>query len=256
VRHLIAVLLATSLTATVAAARPAKTASPPLPDTAIVTVGSGDEATQAFVAWPAKRAGAAGIVVAHEWWGLNSEIRDEARRLSREGYVVIVPDLYRGKTTTDPDAAREMARGLDEARALNDLAAAIGWLRGQPDMQKSKLGVVGFSMGGSLSQRLALAHPELLSAAVMFYGRPETDPAVLKTLAVPLQAHFGATDSTSTRADALKQSLTAAGKDAEVYVYPGAGHAFMNDEGASYHRDAARQAWARMLAFLQRHLRG
>jgi carboxymethylenebutenolidase len=97
--------------------------------------------------------------------------------------------------------------------------------------------------GGSLSQRLALAHPTAV-AAVLFYGRPETDPAVLKTLAVPLQAHFGATDSTSTRADALKQGLTVAGKDAEVYVYPGAGHAFMNDEAASYHRDAARQAWA------------
>jgi carboxymethylenebutenolidase len=239
-----------------AAPRGAKSPPPP-PDTAMVTLGSGEQTTQAFVAWPVKRAGAAGIVVVHESWGLNEQIRDVARRLSREGYVAIVPDLYHVRSATDPELAHELAHALDDTRALTDLAAAIEWLRGQPETQKSKLGVVGFCMGGGLSQRLALAHPEL-SAAVMFNGGPETDPAVLKALAVPLQAHFGATDREipPTRAEDLRRGLEAAGKEGEVYVYAGAGHAFMNDEGSSYHRDAARQAWARMLGFLQRHLRG
>ena len=256
-RNVIAALLALALTATAVAARPAKTAPPP-PDTAMVTVGTGDQATQAFVAWPAKRAGAAGIVVAHDRWGLDDQNREVARRLSREGYVAIVPDLYHGQVATDADAAQQLAASLDEGRALDDLTAAITWLREQPDMQKSKLGVVGFSVGGRLSEKLALAHPELLTAAVMFYGKPESDPEALKTLAVPLQAHFGATDSGNppSHADELRRGLQAAGKDAEVYVYPGAGHGFMSDGSPSFHRDAARQAWARMLAFFQRHLRG
>ena len=112
-------------------------------------------------------------------------------------------------------------------------------------------------MGGRISQLFAL-HSASLSAAVMFYGSPEIEPERLAALKAPLQGHFGAADQgidvvARGRAAHRAQGL---GKTADIYVYPGAGHAFMNEDGHSYHPDAARQAWARTLSFLQKYLKG
>ena len=235
--------------------RPAASASGAT-DTALVHVGPTDGGTNAFVAWPASRTNAPAIVVVHEWWGLNDQIRTLARRLAREGYVAIVPDLYHGQVASDPELAHELSRGLEGEAAMRDLDATVDWLKQQPGMAKSRIAVIGFCMGGGLSQALALHRPDL-SAAVMFYGSPVTEPDELKKLSAPLLAHFGATDRgiPPSRADDLRKGLKEAGKVGEVYVYPGAGHAFMNDTKPSYHADAARQAWARTLAFLQRHLK-
>jgi carboxymethylenebutenolidase len=226
-------------------------------DSSNVRLTSAAGGTGAFVAWPPGREPAPAIVVAHEWWGLNTQIRSIATRLAREGYVVIVPDLYHGKVADDPELAHELMRGLDENKAVTDLEAAASWLRTQPRVGKQKIGVVGFCMGGRLSQLMGL-HGTQVWAVVMFYGRPETDPATLAKLHAPLQAHFGAEDRGigSDQTDALKAGLAKAGKAGEVYVYPGAGHAFMNDTRPSYHADAARLAWARTLQFFQKHLKG
>jgi carboxymethylenebutenolidase len=111
-------------------------------------------------------------------------------------------------------------------------------------------------MGGRLSQLFAMdtAH---VAAAVMFYGRPVTDSTKLAMLSGPLQAHFGAEDQGIgiARVGEFKSALEKAGKSAEVYIYPGAGHAFMHEGRPSYHPDAARQAWARTLSFLQKYLK-
>ena len=231
--------------------------SPAGRDSSNVRLTSATGGTGAFVAWPAGRDPAPGIVVAHEWWGLNTQIRTIARRLAKEGYVVIVPDLYHGKVADDPELAHTLMRGLDENKAVTDLEAAAAWLRAQPRVGKQRIGVVGFCMGGRFSQLLALRNTQL-AAAVMFYGRPETDPETLAKLHAPLQAHFGAEDQGigSDQTDALQAGLAKAGKPGEVYVYHGAGHAFMNDMRPSYHPDAARLAWARTLQFFQKHLKG
>jgi carboxymethylenebutenolidase len=208
------------------------------------------------VAWPAGKAEAPAVVVVHEWWGLNTQIRGIARRLAQEGYVAIVPDLYHGKVADDPELAHELSRGLDENKAVGDLESAVSWLRSQPRVGKQKIGVVGFCMGGRISQLLALESPQI-SAAVMFYGRPETDPAVLAKLSAPLLGHFGATDQGigADQTNALKAGLARAGKVGDVYVYAGAGHAFMNETRPSYHPDASKLAWARTLQFLQKYLK-
>jgi carboxymethylenebutenolidase len=221
-------------------------------DTSRVRIG----VTTAYVAWPAGRAEAPAVVVAHEWWGLNAQIRGMARKLAQEGYVAIVPDLYHGKVADDPELAHELMRGLDENKAVGDLEAAVSWLRTQPRVGKQKIGVVGFCMGGRISQLLALRSPQI-SAAVMFYGRPETDPAALAKLGAPLLGHFGATDQGigSDQTDALKAGLAKANKVGEVYTYSGAGHAFMNETRPSYHADASKLAWARTLQFFQKYLK-
>ena len=223
-------------------------------DTSRVRVG--ESGLEAFVAWPAGRDAAPAVVVVHERWGLNDQIRGVARRLAQEGYVAIVPDLYHGKVAGDPEYALELMRGLDEKKAVADLVTAAAWLRAQPRVQGQRLGVVGFCMGGRLSQLLSLSGTPI-AAAVMFYGRPETDPGALAALQAPLLAHFGGEDRTigADQVDALKAGLAKAGKAGDVYVYPGAGQAFMNEMRNSYHSDAARLAWARTLQFFQKHLK-
>jgi carboxymethylenebutenolidase len=230
---------------------------PAAPETSFVQLGSGEQAAGAFVAWPAGRQVAPGIVVVHEWWGLNGQIREVARKLSSQGYLAIVPDLYHGKVASDPMKAHELMRGLEDAEALGTLEAAVAWVRAQPRAAKSRVGVLGFCMGGGLAQGLALQDPGV-SAAVMFYGGPQTDPEKLAKLKGALQAHFGEQDEgiPMKRVDEFRAAFQKAGRSAEIYVYPGAGHAFMHDGLPSYRPDAARQAWARTLAFFQKHLRG
>jgi carboxymethylenebutenolidase len=225
-------------------------------DTSWVHLGPAVGGTGAFVVSPAGKAAAPGIVVVHEWWGLNAQIRDVARRLAREGYVAIVPDLYHGQVTADPEQAHVLMRGLEETQASADLQAAVAWLRSEPRVGKRKIGVMGFCMGGAYAQGLALRSREL-AAAVTFYGPPVTDPKALARLACPLQGHFGEADDgiPVAKVKALEAALKKGGKETEIYLYAGAGHAFMNDTRPSYHPDAARQAWARTLAFLQKHLK-
>jgi carboxymethylenebutenolidase len=225
-------------------------------DTTMVHLGPKDAGTEAFVAWPAGKAAAPAVVIVHEWWGLNGQIKDVARRLSREGYVAIVPDLYHGKVTTDAEQAHVLLRGLDDEIAIDELGSAITWLRGEPRVGKKRIGVVGFCMGGSLAQGLGLRSVEL-SAVVMFYGPPVTDAKSLTTLHAPLQGHYGEQDDgiPIAKVEAFRSGLKQAGKTAEIYLYAGAGHGFMNDVRPSYHPDAARQGWARMLAFFQKNLR-
>jgi carboxymethylenebutenolidase len=225
-------------------------------DTSRVHLGPAGEGTDAFVAWPAGKAATPGVVMVHEWWGLNAQIREQARRLSREGYVVIVPDLYHGKVADDPEQAHVLTRGLEDEVADADLDRAVAWLRAEPRVSKKRIGAMGFCMGGALAQRLALRNGEI-ATLVMFYGPPVTDPKALATLRGPVQGHYGEKDDgiPPAKVQAFRQGLKEAGKAGEIYSYAGAGHAFMTDQRPSYHPDAARQAWARTLAFLQKNLK-
>ena len=226
------------------------------PDTALVHLGPKDGGTNAFVAWPTGKTAAQAILVAHEWWGLNAQIRSVALRLARQGYVAIVPDLYHGKVASDAETAHELTRGLDDEQALADFGHAIQWLRGQDRTRKARIGALGFCMGGRLVQELGMS--ELgVSAVVMFYGRPNTEPDRLARLGAPLQGHFGSDDQgiPEERVKAFEEALAKTGKDATIYMYPGAGHAFMNDTRESFRADAERQAWARTLSFFHTHLK-
>lgn len=254
---LLGALLCPAARSATAPAPDAKRPPPPASDTSNIALSNG---TRAFVAWPSGR-GEPGpspaIVVVQEWWGLNAQIRDVARRLAREGYVAIVPDLYHGQVAETPEAAHELSRALDQDAALADLAAATSWLRASPRVGRRRVGVLGFCLGGGIALQFGLKSQEP-AAVVMFYGAPETDPARLASLRAPLLGHFGAEDRgiPTARVDAFRDALARAGRTAEVRTYAGAGHAFMHDGLPSYHADAARQAWARTLAFLQKTLRG
>lgn len=237
-----------------AAAPRRRVARPVHPDTAFVSLGPARAG--AFVAYPPGGNAAPGMVIVHEWWGLNAQIREMARRLARQGYVAIVPDLYGGKVATDGETAHILARGLDEAEALEQIAAAAGWLAAEPRVARRRRGVMGFCMGGRLALEAALRDPSY-SAVVMFYGAPESRLERLLPLKAPLLGHFGADDQgiSVDRVDSFGRMLKSAGKLAEVHIYPEAGHAFMNEAQAGYRADAARLAWVRTLDFLQQHVK-
>lgn len=248
--------LASALLAGPAAAERPAGSRPGVVDTALVRVGTGDNQTAAFVVTPADRGKAPLVVVVHEWWGLNAQIRDVATRLARQGYVAVVPDLYHGRVADDPMQAHELSRAITDEDAARDIDAAVAYVRDHVH-PGGKLGVMGFCLGGGVALQYALRTPTV-GAVVMFYGSPETDPARLAKLQAPLQGHFGAEDQgiQEKRVDEFRAALARGKKSADLYVYPGAGHAFMNDTKPSYRVDAAKQAWARTLAFLQKNLKG
>lgn len=194
-----------------------------------------------------------GIMVIHEWWGLNDNIRTMARRLAARGYAALAVDLYGGAVAATPDSARTLAGSVDEGAAGENLSQAHAWLtdRGSP-----RVASIGWCFGGGWSLRTALALPDELDAAVIYYGSLVTEADRLSALELPVQGHFGADDGSIPVEEvrAFESALDAAGVTNEIYVYQGAGHAFANPSGERYRPESARQAWARTLAFLKNNL--
>lgn len=224
------------------------------PDTALVSLG-GAAPINAYVAYPAVKGKAPAVIVVHEAWGLNGQIRSVARRLAAEGYVAIVPDLYHGRVTDDPEQARAMSRTLASEAVLADLDATMAWLAAQPRVQAGRVAVVGFGMGGTFALEYGIHEPGV-RAVVMFYGTPITDAGLLPPLKAPVLAHFAQLDDgiPEDKVNQFRIAMSTAGRSAEVHLYPGAGPAFLNDGLPSFQAESARRAWARTLAFLQKQV--
>src|SRR5512140_2818384 len=197
------------------------------------------------------------IIVIQEWWGLNDWIKEDAERFAKQGYVALAVDLYRGKFATDQETAHELMRGMPEDRAIGDLKAAFNYLASRSDVDLSRIGVVGWCMGGGYSLALAIAEPRL-KGAVINYGRLVTDPATIAKIQPPLLGNFGAEDKGIPADDVKKfaETLKAGGKQADFKVYDGAGHAFMNPNNTGgYVAAAADDAWKRIDEFFARTLK-
>jgi len=225
--------------------------APPLHGTAVEVGGQ-----RAYLALPQReQPPLAALVVIHEWWGLNDHIRHWADRLAADGYAALAVDLYQGKVATTPDEAMAAMRAVDEAAAEKTLLAAVEYLRVDPRVRAARVGCIGWCFGGGWSLRLALAAPEL-AAAVMYYGRLETDPDVLRRLHVPLLGIFANSDRSipRDRVDAFEAALEQAGSTATIRRYD-ADHAFANPSGARYDAAAAAAAWTEVRRFLAEHLK-
>lgn len=198
------------------------------------------------------------LLVIHEWWGLNDNIRAMARRFAGEGYQVLAVDLYEGKLATTPDeamAAMQAAMARPE-RLTENLKQAHAWLATQK--KAAKIGVLGWCFGGGWSLATALAIPDGIAAAVVYYGRTQTDPKALAPLKAPLLGFFGGKDQgiTVDSVRAMEAELVKQGKNATIVVYPEADHAFANPTGTHYLAGPAADAWAKTIAFLARYLKG
>ncbi|MFM1991382.1 MAG: hypothetical protein RJA99_4339 [Pseudomonadota bacterium] len=195
-------------------------------------------------------AGAPGVVVIQEWWGLNDQICGVADRFARAGYTALAPDLYKGRVTQAPDEASHLMTGLDFPGATHqDIRGAVRHLA----QGGSKVAVMGFCMGGALTVATCVHVPEV-AAGVCFYGIPPKDFADPAAIGVPFQAHFANRDDwcTPAAADALEAAMKGAGRAPEVFRYEAA-HGFFNERrGDVYDAGCAQQAWERMAAFLKR----
>ncbi len=224
----------------------------------MVSYPSGSETASGYLAAPEGAGKKPAIVVIQEWWGLSAFEKGKADAFAKQGYVALAVDLYRGKLATDPDMAHQLMRGLPEDRAMRDLEAAIAYLRSRSDVDGSRIGSVGWCMGGGYSLALALAEPSL-SGAVIYYGRLVTDPAAIQRLKVPLLGHFGGADEGIPAASVREFEATAKkqGKSVDFKIYPDAGHGFASSKDPKVYRpDDAKDADARTDAFFARVLRG
>ncbi len=198
-----------------------------------------------------------GIVVLHEWWGLNDAVRDAARRIAREGYVVLAADLYGGRTAESVADAQALMRELvaDPDGVRDNIRQAVEYL--QRYALAPRIGSIGWDMGGRWSLQTGIMMPDQLDALVMFYGAVETDEAVLETLDMPMLALFGEQDASIPLrgVQEFRNALNRLGKEAEVRIYAGVDHGFFFPGSPTYSPIAADDAWNRTVALFEAALK-
>lgn len=217
-----------------------------------VSYKSGDETVQGVLYTPEGKGPFPGLVVIHEWWGLDDWVREQASKLADQGYATLAIDLYRGKVATTPDEAHEIMRGVPEDRAARDLHAALEFLKSQPNVNQDRIGSIGWCMGGGYSLDMALQEPTL-AATVINYGHLAADAGSLKKIKASVLGIFGGQDRGIPVDDVKKfeQTLKQLGNKVEIVIYPNAGHAFENPNNKTgYRADDAADAWKHTISFL------
>ena len=195
------------------------------------------------------------VLVVHENRGLNPYIEDVARRVAKAGFIAFAPDILfsLGGYPGNDDEGRAMQKSLDKAKVEEDFIAASDFLKTH-ELSTGKLGVVGFCFGGYVSNMLAAAKPELIDAAVPFYGTPAR-PEIRSQIKAPLMLQFGELDKrvNATWPDYEKE-LKANKVDYQAFIYEGANHGFHNDSTGRYDEKNAELAWSRSIEFFKKHL--
>lgn len=222
----------------------------------MVEFPSNGETATGYLSEPAGGPGP-GVVVIQEWWGLIDQIKRTADRFAAEGFTALVPDLYHGRVIGlhEPDEAGKALMAMDEQRATREMCGAVDYLLSSGAARGEYVGVVGFCMGGGLAVALGAAH-DRVRAVVSYYGvhMPETD---LSQITGQVLGHFGEDDqmATSDAVRSLDEGLEAASVPHTFYSYPGAGHAFANEDRPEvFHAESERLAWERTLDFLRAQL--
>jgi len=217
---------------------------------------SGQDTVNAVLFVPDRPGKRPAVVVIHEWWGLNDWARESAGKMAAQGFVTLAIDLYRGHVADNADDAHELARGVPSDRATRDLQTAVEYLRSLPGVDKQRIGVIGWCMGGGYALEAALAVPDL-AACVICYGHLVTEDESIAQIGASILGIFGALDK-GIPAETVRQfekQARALGKDVSMIVYEGAGHAFMNvNNNRGYAKEATADAWGKIFAFFARTL--
>ena len=214
-------------------------------------------ALPAYVARPAGRARHGAVIVVNEIFGVHDYIKDVCRRLARAGYVAIAPEFfYRSGVNlpalTDFKQIMPVVAQATVPQVDGDVRATSAWLKGRPFVKPAAIGITGFCWGGSVVWRAAMVDPDV-RAGVAWYGRLGGLPERAGELHAPVLGLYGALDQGIPQTDiaAMRAAVAAAGKQAEIIVYPDAPHGFHADYRDSYREADAKDGWARLL----RHFR-
>jgi len=216
----------------------------------------GSGTMRGYFARPANASGKLpGVVVIHENRGLNPYIEDVARRFDIENYVAFAPDALTpvGGYPGDDEKAAQLFSQLDPGKRIEDLLAAAGFLKSRPECT-GKIGAVGFCIGGTVVNIMAVRIPDLGAAVPFYSGQPSAaDTAKIKA---PLLIHYAGLDE---RLNAgwppWEAALKVNGVKYQMYMYPGTNHGFHNDTTPRYDEAAAKLAWSRTTAFFKENLK-
>jgi len=193
------------------------------------------------------------VLLVHEWWGLNDQIKSVARAFADQGYLALAIDLYDGKVADNADDARAYMGQVQAAKATATAGAWMDWLRAR-EGGTAGLGTVGWCFGGGWSLNASLTRPA--EATVIYYGRLVQDAGRLAALKGPVLGHYASRDkwiNAAMVAD-FEDAMTAAGKPFTSHWYE-ADHAFANPTSARYDEADAALAWQRTLTFFADNLR-
>jgi carboxymethylenebutenolidase len=215
---------------------------------AVSITTKGVQTVSGAIALPAAKPAPA-LVLIHEWWGLNDEIKTMAAEFAKEGYVALAADLYAGSVATSPQEAQALMQSVDSEKATDTLVSWVEWLRANPAVN-GKVATVGWCFGGGWAINAATATP--VNATVIYYGRLPQSADEVKTVSGPVLGHFGEKDKFINRemVTGFEKAMKEAGKPLTVHWYD-ADHGFANPTGARYDKQDAQVAWERTRAFLK-----
>lgn len=209
-----------------------------------------------YLAMPKDAKNLPAVILIHEWWGLNDNMKDMANKFAEQGYVALAVDLYDGQVATVAEDAQKLAGSVRENMdpAFKNLGAAVEYLKGLPEVDKDRIASVGWCFGGGWAYQMA-KNDMGVKATVMYYGQfsEEDDLSHMKSTII---GHFGEED-TGIKVDTVKEfqaTLKTLSGNHEVYIYPNAGHGFANPDNPNYNQEAADTAWERTMAFLGKYL--
>ena len=233
--------------------------------TETVEIQAADRKIPGYLARPAAKGKHPVVFVYSEVFGVHEWVKDICRRLAKAGYVALAPDLFvrtgDPSTTTDMKVVMDIVKAQPDAQVTSDTAASLKYLAAQPYADMKRLGVTGFCWGGGAVWVACERFPEF-KAGVAWYGPlkagpyPRTPPIdLVKDLHCPVLGLYGGQDKGIPAADieAMRAAIKAAGKSAEIIVYPDSQHGFLADYRPSYDPKASADAWAKMLAFFKAH---
>lgn len=208
----------------------------------------------AYQVLPAGEGPFPGILIIHEIFGLNDNIREIAQRFTRQGYAALAVDLFSGVNRVT--CLLQIFYGIlirpIKNSTLEDLLAAMDAFQQEPEIDAGRTGVVGFCMGGSYALQLASVQGELRAASVYYGQNPR--PLDVVARACPIVGSYPGRDFTARAARQLETKLEEFGVAHDIKIYPGAQHSFFNDRGRAYDPDAATDSWNRMLSFFEAYL--
>lgn len=217
---------------------------------AIVLKGENGVESEAYVMFPEGKP-RGGVIVFHEWWGLNDFVKLEADKLAALGFVALAVDLYGGEAATDPEKAKQLMQGVDEKTARAIVDNAFGFLESR-DPKLDRLATLGWCFGGTWSLRAAIQGGKKVQAAVVYYGELVSDPKILEPLQAPVLAHVPKKDAwiTPEMGAKFEKAMKELGKSAQVELYD-ADHAFANPSNPKHVAGEAERAWEATVKFLE-----